>query len=498
MVFYRKYRPQTISELDSKSIKESLFSFFSASEIPHAFLFVGPKGLGKTSTARIIAKAVNCLTGGHTLQNKKQSVEPCNICSSCISITNGSNMDVLEIDGASNRGIEEIRELKEKIKVFPLSAKKKIYIIDEVHMLTTEAFNALLKMVEEPPDYVIFIFCTTEIEKVPETILSRCFILNFKKATIDEIVSSLKRIVLAEKIDITNEALLEIARYSDGGFRDGAKYLEEIITLKKNTAIDLEIVKQILKTKGITDNSLPFLKAVLSCDLKKSLQFLQILTNENADAKYFIGQILQILEQTLLFKNGLLERSEFDAEIEDLYFLLDLFSEASLKLKGAIYSFLPIEIATVKFYLFKNPGSQTKFKENFLKNGKPTIDELIKKEMNKKITGIINESINGKPKIGENKNLNEEKTDQPGLEDQKTTLENLIYKIKTENFSLAGILRSFKNFEIKNDNFILKTRFKFHKDKLSEPKNLEILEKAIKEITGKKLKVLLSLEEEKR
>src|SRR3989344_1947762 len=169
MVFYRKYRPQTIEELDSRQVRDKLTSVLSKDSGFHALLFTGPKGLGKTSAARIVAKAVNCEKINDYSKGKKLkgTLEPCNKCSACTSITNGTNMDVLEIDGASNRGIDEIRDLREKIKLSPAYALKKVYIIDEVHMLTTEAFNALLKTLEEPPNHVIFILCTTEPHKVP-------------------------------------------------------------------------------------------------------------------------------------------------------------------------------------------------------------------------------------------------------------------------------------------------------------------------------------------
>src|SRR5215469_4743338 len=198
MVFYRKYRPQHISDLDSASVRQTLYAVLQKN-IPHAFLFTGPKGLGKTSTARIVAKVVNCE------KRKKGETEPCNICSQCVSIASGTNVDVLEIDAASNRGIDEIRELKEKIRLAPVLAIQKVYIIDEVHMLTTEAFNALLKTLEEPPEHAMFILCTTEAHKVPETIVSRCFQIMFKPATDQEIARSLERVAKGENLKIEKD-----------------------------------------------------------------------------------------------------------------------------------------------------------------------------------------------------------------------------------------------------------------------------------------------------
>src|SRR3984957_8449045 len=233
MVFYRKYRPQKIDYLDSAAVRDTLHAVLQ-NDVSHAFLFTGPKGLGKTSTARIVAKVVNCE------RRKKGEVEPCNECDQCVSITNGTNVDVLEIDAASNRGIDEIRELKEKIRLAPVAAKRKVYIIDEVHMLTTEAFNALLKTLEEPPSHAMFILCTTEAHKVPETIVSRCFQIMFKPATEEELVRSFKRIVEGEKLKIDDEVLKYIAGLADRGFRDGVKMLEEVYLLSQNKPITKE------------------------------------------------------------------------------------------------------------------------------------------------------------------------------------------------------------------------------------------------------------------
>src|SRR4030066_853037 len=200
LVLARKWRPQVFEEVaGQRHITQTLQNAISQKRVAHAFLFAGARGVGKTSTARILAKALNCEIGPHT--------NPCNHCNICEEITHGTSMDVIEIDGASNRGIDEIRELRENVRYTPAKSRYKIYIIDEVHMLTKEAFNALLKTLEDPPSHVIFIFATTESHKVPATILSRCQCYDFRRISLKEIITNLGKVAAAEGIQISPAAL---------------------------------------------------------------------------------------------------------------------------------------------------------------------------------------------------------------------------------------------------------------------------------------------------
>jgi len=243
MTLYLKYRPQRIEDLDLAEVREILKSMLAKKELPHAWLFTGPWGTGKTSAARILAKAVNC--------EHRNGVEPCNECEMCREITQGSATDIIEIDAASNRGIEEIRELRDKVRLAPMRAKYKVYIIDEVHMLTTEAANALLKTLEEPPEHTLFALCTTEPEKLLDTVKSRCVWVKFKKPSIAEMVSSLEHVLKGEKIKSDTTALQLVAQAAKGSFRDGTKILEQIIMTKD--AVTEEGVREVLGWMGKAD-----------------------------------------------------------------------------------------------------------------------------------------------------------------------------------------------------------------------------------------------------
>jgi len=223
LVTARKWRPKTFSEVVGQDgVSRTLQNALKAGRIAHAFIFAGPRGVGKTTTARILAKAVNCVEG--------PTATPCNVCTPCIEISEGRSLDVLEIDGASNRGVGEIRNLRDNIHFNPASCRKKIYIIDEVHMLTIEAFNALLKTLEEPPEHSMFIFATTEINRVPATILSRCQRFDFRRIPANEITQHLRHIADAEKLKVDDDALELIARRADGAMRDGQSLLDQMAT----------------------------------------------------------------------------------------------------------------------------------------------------------------------------------------------------------------------------------------------------------------------------
>src|SRR5437588_3938113 len=245
-VLARRYRPQQFADLiGQEPVARALTNALQSNRVAHAYVFTGARGVGKTSAARILAKALNCTQG--------PTATPCGSCEICQSIASGDDVDVLEIDGASNRGIDEIREIRQNVQFRPARARYKIYIIDEVHMLTKDAFNALLKTLEEPPPDVKFVFATTEVHRVPVTVLSRCQRFSLRRVPIEQLVEHYRRLAEAEGISVAPAALGLIARAADGSVRDGLSLLDQAIALSGGAAIDDVAVRDML---GIADRNL--------------------------------------------------------------------------------------------------------------------------------------------------------------------------------------------------------------------------------------------------
>lgn len=326
-VLARKYRSQNFDQMIGQNhISQTIMNALKNNRLPHALLFTGIRGTGKTSSARILAKSIRCTIA--------QDFTPCGKCNSCIEITAGKAMDVIEIDGASNNGVDAMRDLRDNVMFSPSSGKYKIFIIDEVHMLSTSAFNALLKTLEEPPAHVIFIMATTEIQKIPQTILSRCQRFDFRRIPIKQLSDHLKYICDQEKIQIHEKALWMIARQGEGSARDSISLLDQVINF--SSALNGELITDSIVSEilGLTDRSLVFesFTCLIERNDKILLSVLQKLATTSMNSTLFLEDILRLLRHSILLKSS--ESSQFPVQIDlpedEINLLKDLIQNLNL------------------------------------------------------------------------------------------------------------------------------------------------------------------------
>jgi DNA polymerase-3 subunit gamma/tau len=350
----RKWRPQTFAEMvGQEPVARTLQNALRQGRIAHAYLFTGTRGVGKTTTARLLAKALECELG--------PSPEPCNCCSSCQAITEGSSLDVLEIDGASNRGIDEIRDLREKIRYAPTRSRYKIYIIDEVHMLTEHAFNALLKTLEEPPPQVVFIFATTEPQKVPGTILSRCQRFDFRKVASAEIAQCLGKIAAQEGVHIGSDALYRIARRAEGSVRDAQTLFDQVVAFCGVEVRDDDL-GQLLGAAG-EDHMVALLEAILARDSAQVLERLSAILQHGLETREICRYLLELLRDMIVTKvasagYGVLDRSPAELDhlqklgssttLEDLHTLFECLTTTEMRLRDSAQPVWMLEVSLLK------------------------------------------------------------------------------------------------------------------------------------------------------
>lgn len=468
MSYYQKYRPSKVVELDLKSVRDGLVASLKSGNLPHAYLFVGPRGAGKTSAARIMAAAVNCE------KNEKKIGEPCGKCDICVSIRRGQAVDVMEMDAASHRGIDDIRELRDKIKLAPSQLRKKVYIIDEVHMLTKEAFNALLKILEEPPKHVMFFLCTTEEHKVPETIASRCTRVWFQKANEEEVLRSLNKVIKGEKIKISKEAVKFLIGAVDGSFREGHKLLEQLVSNFKK--IEIGQVKELLGMVG-GERIEELLDVVERGEAGKIGEIMMNMEDKGIDAINLLKQLLEVSRERLR------EAGKNRGDVKVWSDLSEELIKAAESLRFSPLPFLPIELALMEVGLKRDKNEEGGDEDG---GKKKAVKTEIKKETKK-----IKEKEETR-RVEKTEEINEEMTGEErtnGLmsaslgqveEEWSKLLTNLCPKYQ----SIAGLLRSARPKQVEGKYLTVEVFYKFHKDQLEQDSKRKVIEEVANKLWG--------------
>jgi DNA polymerase-3 subunit gamma/tau len=504
-VFARKYRPQTFDDLVGQAhVTRTLKNAVEQNRLAHAYLFVGPRGIGKTSTARILAKALNCVNG--------PTITPCGVCDSCKEITGGNSLDVLEIDGASNNGVEQVRELRDNVRYAPSKGHFKIYIIDEVHMLTSAAFNALLKTLEEPPPHVKFIFATTEPQKVLPTILSRCQRFDLHRIPANLIAQHLQFIAGQEKITLDPAAAHAIAKGADGGLRDAESMLDQLVAFCGEKIAEPDV----LSVFGFTSEQTVanFTDKILRGQTSDALELLHAEAENGKDMMKLMSDLIAYLRDLLVGKvkpdalvddlNPELQKSlEAQAaliETDRLLELIDQFAMAEGRMKWAPNKRLHFEVAVIKAIQTLGQVTLNEVIENLaaLREGKPPSAKSSPKFPDK-IVAANSPRVSEKPSAKEARSLPEDPVPAPDAKaiDQEAVWQKVVEQIRTRRPLIRGWVESAKALGIEGRFLVLgfPPEQKMAMESVANPRTRDFLEAMIREISGQDWKLKFILKE---
>lgn len=521
---YRRWRSQTFAEIIGQDhVVQTLRNALRDSRIAHAYLFCGPRGTGKTSTARILAKAVNCV--GETDE------KPCNQCHICKTMTEGRSLDLIEIDAASNRGIDEIRDLREKVNFAPTESRFKVYVIDEVHMLTREAFNALLKTLEEPPPHIIFVLCTTEPHRIPATVLSRCQRHDFRRVSLKDITRKLTLIREAEKISVTPEAMELIARQATGSFRDAESLLDQLVSYGEDSKITLGQVQAMLGTASrqavsqLVDN-------LIEKDAKAGLHLINDVIYEGSEPRQFNAEVLEHLHSLLLLKTSgnadlinvtsdeltEMERQAKEFDLAQLIRTIRLFNGVASSLRTSPQPQMPLELAFIEATV---PAQETAREASPPSPHSPGQPPARRRERNEspppqprtpagQAPAVrVAESTPAEPAKKEASSSGK-KENSPQAESEATESEpnttaslaesvppgeissdwlrenwpRLLSEVRPYNRMAEALLRSCKPVRVDGNVVVIAVLHPFHKDKIDDPRNKDVIEKVLMQLTG--------------
>lgn len=478
---YRIYRPSTFKEVSGQEhVVRTLQNQYASETLAHAYLFTGPRGVGKTTTARLIAKLVNC-------ESVKEN-EPCNHCSSCESIASGQALDVYEIDAASHTGVENVREtVIDSVRFAPNSLKKKVYIIDEVHMLSTSAFNALLKTLEEPPEHAMFVLATTEIHKVPETIISRCQRFDFKRIATSELVARMQGIVKAEGIQVDEDVLKEIARHSGGCARDSESLLGQVLALGEKE-INMEQASLVLP---VTQTLLveAFARALHARQAGEGITQLNTYLEQGVDLRHFVSDVISWLRDRLL---DAVAGKEGDFDVAFLQQAIEELLQAERAIRGENIPQLPVELAIVKIC-----GVQEKPHidppKDFKKQG--VVSSRVEEEAPKPVEPILEARViesAGNVEVPEEIEAVHNVFDSVpviSLEEVMKKWPQVYEQIKSCNASLPMMMKTCEVSGVEGEYVELGFEYDLYVQTVNQEKNSRLIEGVFEQVLGKRMRV---------
>ena len=482
---YRKWRPRTYDEVVGQGhVTRTLRNALSAGRISHAYVFTGPRGTGKTSMARLLAKAVNCLS---TENNK-----PCNQCRICQAINEARLLDLIEVDAASNRGIDEVRSIREKVNFRPNEARYKLYILDEAHMLTEPAFNALLKTLEEPPPHVIFVLVTTEPRKIPFTILSRCQRFDFRRIPLQDMIGHLKYIADQEGLTVESAALELIARSATGSMRDAESLLDQLMSYS-GEEITLAQVQSVLGTVA-TQAVGGLVDQLVARNVARGLDVINQVVGDGVDPRQFNRQVVDYLRELLLIKVGddsslvrvtpeaLQEMKGQAAQLStrELIKVVKLFNQAGLDLKVSTQSQLPLELAFVDATL----GEEEKADPPV---ARPSPGTVPKTSAEASVASTPRSAPTGESaKAVREKAREEPRAASTGLRLTLSTVNSqwgrILGEAKLRNRSVEALLKSCRPLGVEGQEVVLGFQYPFHKEKIEEPQNKALVESVVSQV----------------